>query len=58
MKMNDQIVEEMRKYGTEFAVRYNNNIAEMCKALKSKEKELDVKVVNRPPHYVQKRIAS
>jgi len=56
--MNDPIVEEVRKYGEQFVARYNNDISKICEALKSKEKELNIKIVNRPPHFIQKQTAN
>ena len=43
---NDLIVEEVRKNGVEFAQRYNNNFAEICKALREKEALSGREVVN------------
>ncbi len=43
---NDPIVEEVRKYGVEFAQRFNNNFSEICKALREKEALSGREVVN------------
>lgn len=56
--MNDPIVEEMRKHGSEFAARHNHDISKMCKALKSKEQKLNRKVINRPARCTEQRAAS
>jgi hypothetical protein len=58
MIMNDPIVEEMRKHGSEFAARHNHDISKMCKALKSKEQKLNRKVINRPARCTEQRAAS
>ena len=56
--MNDLVVEEMRKYGIQFAARHDNNISKMCTALRAKETEFQHKVVNREPHRIEQRKAS
>ena len=47
--LNDPIVEEVRKNGQEFAARFNNDLAAICKALKEKERLSGRRVVNRAP---------
>ena len=56
--MNDIVVEEMRKYGMQFAAHHDNSISRMCTALRATEKKLNRKVVNRQPHRVEQRKAS
>ena len=51
--MNDIVVEEIRKYGVQFAAHHDNNISKMCAVLRAKEKELNRKVVNRQPHRLE-----
>jgi predicted 2-oxoglutarate/Fe(II)-dependent dioxygenase YbiX len=43
---NDPIVEEVRKNGVEFALRHNNDLAEICKALREHEALSGRAVVN------------
>lgn len=49
---NDTIVDEVRNNGLALAARYNNNIKEICKALKEKECSSGRRVVNRAPQRV------
>jgi hypothetical protein len=44
---NDSIVEEMRENGQAFIAQYNNNLADACKVLKSREQTLGRVVINR-----------
>jgi hypothetical protein len=46
---NDIIVDDVRKHGLALAARYNNNLEEICKALKEKERSSGRRVVNRAP---------
>jgi hypothetical protein len=49
---NDTIVDEVRNNGLALAARYNNNIEEICKALREKERSSGRRVVNRVPQRV------
>jgi hypothetical protein len=55
---NDPIVDEVRNSGLAFAARYNNDIAEICKALKEREKSSERKVVSRKPRLLARKAAS
>jgi len=47
---NDLIVDEVRNNGLALAARYDNNIEEICKALKVTEQKSGRMVVDRAPH--------
>ena len=55
---NDPIVDEIRKYGQIFTDNYNNDISEICKVLRKKEKSNNQSVVNRSPRYTKHKTAS
>lgn len=46
---NDPIVEEVRKHRQEHAASFNYDLAEICRALRDKEKKSSRPVVNRSP---------
>lgn len=56
--LNDPIVEEVRKNGQEFAARFNNDLASICKALREKERVSGRRVVNLVPRRMVPKTAS
>lgn len=56
--MNDPIVDEVRRIRQAHAARYNNDLAEICKALKAREQSSSRVVVNRPARRIAPRAAS
>ena len=55
--LNDAIVEEVRRNGQAFAARFNNDLAEICKALNDKERLSGRIVINRSPRRLTPKTA-
>jgi len=45
----DPVVEEIRRFRSEHAARYGNDLVKICEALREKQKSSTRKVVNRSP---------
>ena len=50
--MNDPILEETRKHREQYAARFNHDLVEICRDLRSRQITCGRRVVSRPPKKV------